>query len=184
VHLPSLTKRQRTAYHEAGHAIVGTYVGINVRCVSIEHDDGSLSFSAIGEQCDLRQSPPVRVREVIERYVQFAFGGCAAELVKLEKDHGIDSRSPNRASFLREWQQRLFDQNDLDIWYAMRAGNFLAQGDDQKLGDELTRLWDRAFRLAESRKLWPYIELLAERLLEGAVPPEELFAIFEQVRQS
>ena len=179
-----LTKREMAAVHEAGHAVVGTFVGINVRCVTIEHEDGMVSFSALGEICDLRRSPPVRVREVTERFIQFAFGGSAAELVKLEQHFGIDNRSQNRASFLCEWQQKLFDENDLDIWYAMRAGDFLVRGDDAKLADELTRLWDRTFRLARSRKLRPYIELLAERLLaDDPMPPDELFAMFEQIRQ-
>lgn len=71
---------ETSACHEAGHALMATFVGARVRCVTIEPDwdDGPERHADIQVECPLDQFTN---RELHEKSVLVALAGPVAEMI-------------------------------------------------------------------------------------------------------
>src|SRR5437016_2249213 len=75
---------QRTAYHEAGHAVAASWLRVPFRYVTIVPDeqDGSLGhirFTALSKDFGPDIESGSKVRRVLEPRIMVGLAGCAAE---------------------------------------------------------------------------------------------------------
>jgi ATP-dependent Zn protease len=137
----SPTDRERTAYHEAGHAVLHHHFGHRIQSVTIEAAGSTLGLTRVNRELDF--SGDALDRDEVEKELIIALAGERSEEIAFRQppDFGLDQD--------RETADRLLEQFPVDI------------------GDEI---YDSAFRrsreLLEER--WTSVQKLAHALLKRA----------------
>ena len=142
------TRLERTAYHEAGHAVASKKFGFTCYDLSIKPSESSVfpGFTALGraKPLDGWWDEP---KEVVENYVIHALAGLAAQ----------ERFDPSCLEEAYQGAQSDFEQADEIIEYL--------EGD---ISDSIRELWiDRARAFVSEDENWRAIRALAEQLLES-----------------
>lgn len=134
-----------TAYHEAGHAVVARYLGVEVLSVEI-HDDNSGVCRHVPLQADLELLPDEDARRIVEPRVVIYFAGQLAE-----------------ARFLGQHPET-FDGHEIDDESAIDFALFLCRSEDEAAAYHRW-LFERARNFVNMS--WPFIEDVAAELVES-----------------
>lgn len=116
------------------------------------------------------------------RYIEFRLAGPAAELVRLEKHHGIQPDDPVRWGFRKRWLDRRWAEPsaDFDTAYSLAVGWMFL-----KTPEAVRRyIEDRAERIREAfsyHAAWRQIERLAAELVrKSRLNAEEVLSVLTQ----
>jgi len=151
-------ERKRTAYHEAGHAIVGFWNGLQISSVTVEPKGDRLGWT------ELAREIPVGEKDWDKRYVFFTLAGRYAE----EKEFGQSASS--------SWM----GHHD-----TLRAMEHLMKGgrsEDEAWGF-IGNFWDTAREMVHDEYNWALIDITAKRLLkkrDKTLSANELMNIIER----
>lgn len=177
----SLPKRERTAFHEAGHVVVANRFRIPVRKVTIAPDGNALGdtqFAPFNEMCDSRTAKKVTRRQWLERYTILALAGTASEICRLEEHKEVSDS--NREAFRNRWLPKLWKENSDDNKYAEDYIRNILEihpfTDPQTLCEAeeyrersiyRSLLWEWTCRLMAFWTTWQNVEAVARKLLEA-----------------
>jgi ATP-dependent Zn protease len=136
-----------TAYHEAGHAFMATYLGAKVRSVTIEpdNDDGPQRF---GDTQVVWRRSRLSDRQFCENAIRVSLAGPVAEM--------LYSGDPYHPGLVAEWA------ND---WQAAWDSAELLFADHRKRLDYLESITGELYRLMDSEPNWSAVAALADSLL-------------------
>jgi ATP-dependent Zn protease len=136
-----------TAYHEAGHAFMATYLGAKVRSVTIEpdNDDGPQRF---GDTQVVWRRSRLSDRQFCENAIRVSLAGPVVEM--------LYSGDPYHPGLVAEWA------ND---WQAAWDSAELLFADHRKRLDYLESITGELYRLMDSEPNWSAVAALADSLL-------------------
>ena len=138
---------EETAYHEAGHAFLATYLGGRVRSLTIEpdRDDGPERF---GDATIEWRRDRMSTREFHEKLVLVALAGPVAEM--------LYRGEPLHPGYVAEWVE--------DWRLAWRAAELLVADERRRLAflEDVTR---QVYQMFDQTEAWAAIAALADELL-------------------
>ena len=136
-----------TAYHEAGHAFMATYLGAKVRSVTIDpdNDDGPQRF---GDTQIVWKMSRLTEREYREKAIQVSLAGPVAEM--------LYSGDPYHPGLVAEWAA--------DWKEAWAFAESLIDNPRRRL-EYLESITVELHRLMDSEPYWSAIAALADHLL-------------------
>lgn len=136
-----------TAYHEAGHAFMATYLGAKVRSVTIEpdDDDGPQRF---GDTQIVWRRSRLSERQFCEYAIKVSLAGPVAEM--------LYSGDPYHPGLVAEWA------NDWQTAWELAEPLF---GDQLKRLAYLETVTGELYRLMDSEPNWSAVAALADSLL-------------------
>jgi len=143
-----LSKLEKVAYHEAGHAVVAFYLQLGLKRVSIRPGDGSLGICETGPVSkgynpETNLTPGVCDRT--EREIICLLAGCVAE-----------GKAVGRRNYVRA---------ERDTHTAINLASYIA-GEGRGLSAFMKWMWIRTEEFFEWAPRWKLVEALAQELLE------------------
>lgn len=163
---------EQLAFRESARAVLATYHGIPFVQFGL-----SMTFPAwpvsryprLGQFCNLPPGKPTD-RQSLEKYLSFLLGGSLAEMIRTERQRDITPASRSQKRFRKRWYEEAWDEPEpeLDLVY-MAVMAWLSAGGPEQVDLERKRLWDTTCHQLEYPPLWPAVEKIAERMLEGEI---------------
>lgn len=133
----------RVAYHESGHVMVGTLLGLRLMDVDIERDaDGGNGHTNFAPPSPREAATP----EFVERVVTTFLAGFVAE-ARFVGERSWDGSGWDVDMLLRDWLRRL-------------------SPDERVRRRHLERLLSRAEKLLDNEPTWQMVESVAQALAE------------------
>tara|TARA_R110002096_G_scaffold4501_28_gene21244 strand:- start:4564 stop:5061 length:498 start_codon:yes stop_codon:yes gene_type:complete len=153
----------RTAYHEAGHAVLAVLQGAEIESLSIELDWEDAGRERFGATRVRWPDDAWSEREVAIREVKIALAGPVAEM--------IYDGNQYEPEMLHAWQE------DWDM-AVERAGDYLPKS--QSLAEYLSRITYELIRFFERSDVWATVAALADQLeAHEALGAEEVAVVME-----
>jgi hypothetical protein len=163
VNYSPIPAHQLEAYRAAGHAVMARELGLP--CDSLDDGQRHFRFGTLWDYCE--QSTNSLPHVPVRNYVRFLMAGPAAELLRLERHHGIDHRSPGRTRFRRHFLLRRQARPDpaLDRAFSIVMGWF--GGGRRRNGAEVfDDHWNAAIEAYQYPTLWKEVEQTATEVLD------------------
>jgi hypothetical protein len=161
------SRKQATAYHEAGHAVMCWLEGVRIRRVSIRQSktaDGEVLARKIFQRADFEADTSPRLKNRTEKAIMIGLAGTVA--------------------------QRIFNPRSVRNWHGSHDRNrimnlaFRVCGDGKEIALYLTWLEYRAERMLRLPFHWELVEAVARAVLEretltGIEASKVIFAIYK-----
>jgi hypothetical protein len=143
-----------TAYHEAGHAVVGIKFGRKVEAITIEREDnkwqGRVLFARMPHVDAWLKSTPVpaptpEILTFVENSVASLYAGPIAEAMRYKgRGKYVEATAINDLEKVKNLRTTFFKEEDADKFYKQAA---------DRAADALVEEWPRVKKLAEAL-LW------------------------------
>jgi hypothetical protein len=157
------------AVHGAGHAAVGTRLGLFLTCIDLSGNDGStgyVQFRPPGQwfhaQLSRGYEMSARARRRLEAEMMTGWAGTLAESKAFPCDTAVVEHSFGELEIANSDLALL----DGDLALLVTLGSYFTSGDDAATTPLLEMMRIRTLRMVEDELTWMQVERLAERLLE------------------